>query len=77
MSKIALITGGSRGLGRDGALHLADHGTDVIITYHSQRESADEVVRAIEAKGRKAVALRLDVGEVGSFAGFVGELVVS
>ena len=74
MSKIALITGGSRGLGRDGALHLADHGTDVVITYHSQREAADEVVRAIEAKGRKAVALRLDVGEVGSFAGFVGEL---
>jgi NAD(P)-dependent dehydrogenase (short-subunit alcohol dehydrogenase family) len=73
-SKLALITGGSRGLGRDGALHLADRNTDVIVTYRSEREQADEVVRAIEAKGRRAAALRLDVGKVGSFDTFVAEL---
>jgi NAD(P)-dependent dehydrogenase (short-subunit alcohol dehydrogenase family) len=72
--KLALITGGSRGLGRDGALHLADRNTDVIITYHSSREQAEEVVRAIEAKGRRAAALRLDVGNVAAFDGFVAEL---
>lgn len=73
-TKLALITGGSRGLGRDGALHLADRNTDVIITYRSKREQADAVVEAIRAKGRRAVALGLDVGEVGSFDGFVAEL---
>lgn len=73
-NKLALITGGSRGLGRDGALHLADRGTDVILTYRSGREQAEAVVKAIEAKGRKAVALALDVGEVASFEGFAAEL---
>ena len=73
-TKLALITGGSRGLGRDGALHLADRNTDVIITYRSNREQADAVVEAIRAKGRRAVALGLDVGKVGSFDGFVAEL---
>lgn len=73
-TKLALITGGSRGLGRDGALHLADRNTDVIITYRSNREQADAVVEAIRAKGRRAAALGLDVGKVGSFDGFVAEL---
>lgn len=73
-TKLALITGGSRGLGRDAALHLADRGTDVIITYRSGHDEAAAVVRAIEAKGRRALALRLDVGDIGSFAGFVAEL---
>jgi NAD(P)-dependent dehydrogenase (short-subunit alcohol dehydrogenase family) len=73
-TKLALITGGSRGLGRDGALHLADRNTDVIVTYRSGREQAEAVVHAIEAKGRRAAALRLDVGEVASFDGFVAEL---
>lgn len=67
---IAIITGGSRGLGRSMALHLADKGTDVIFTYRSQREAAAAVAREIESKGRRAVALPLDVREVPSFDGF-------
>jgi NAD(P)-dependent dehydrogenase (short-subunit alcohol dehydrogenase family) len=73
-TKLALITGGSRGLGRDGALHLADRNTDVIVTYRSGREQADAVVQAIEAKGRRAAALQLDVGKLAAFDGFVAEL---
>ncbi len=72
--KIALITGGSRGLGRTTALQLADHGADVILTYRTGKAEADEVVAQIEAKGRKAVALLLDVGQAKTFAAFAGEL---
>ena len=68
---IALITGGSRGLGRDMALKLAAQGTDVILTYRSRREEADAVVAAIKAAGRRAVALQLDVGNSKSFDAFV------
>ena len=68
--KIALITGGSRGLGKDMALSLARKGTDVILTYNSKKVEAEEVVAAIEALGRKAVALQLDVAASSSFAGF-------
>lgn len=68
---IAVITGGSRGLGRSMALHLAEKGTDVIFTYRSQRAAADAVVREIEAKGRKAIALVLDVSDIASFDAFV------
>ena len=68
---IALITGGSRGLGRDMALKLAAQGTDVILTYRSRREEADAVVAAIEAAGRRAVALQLDVGDSKGFDAFV------
>lgn len=60
---IALITGGSRGLGRNAALKLAERGTDVILTYRSQREEAEAVVKQIEGLGRRAVALPLDVGD--------------
>lgn len=72
---IALITGGSRGLGRDMALKLAAQGTDVILTYRSRREEADAVVAAIEAVGRRAVALQLDVGDSKSFDAFVAQVV--
>lgn len=74
MTKIALITGGSRGLGRNMALHLADKGRDIILTYHSRQNEADAVVRAIEAKGRKAVMLQLDIARSGSFAEFAGRV---
>ncbi len=67
---IALITGGSRGLGRSMALHLADRGVDVILTYVAKEADAAAVVKAIEGKGRKAVALRLDVGKSDTFAAF-------
>ena len=67
---IALITGGSRGLGRNAALHLAASGSDVILTYRSKRSEADAVVAEIEKLGRRAVALPLDVGVSSSFAAF-------
>ena len=68
--KIALITGGSRGLGRNTAESLARKGVDSVITYNSRADEAKKVVAAIEAEGRKAVALQLDTGDVNSFAGF-------
>lgn len=68
--RIALITGGSRGLGRNTAVNLAAKGTDVIFTYRSNKAEAESAVRAIEALGRKAVALQLDVGDTSSFKGF-------
>src|SRR5690606_12312145 len=66
-SKVAPITGGSRGLGRSMALHLAEKGTDVIFTYRSQAAAAEAVVREIQDEGRNAVGLRLDVGDIASF----------
>jgi NAD(P)-dependent dehydrogenase (short-subunit alcohol dehydrogenase family) len=71
---IALITGGSRGLGRNAALHLARAGTDVIVTWHTGRDAAAAVVAEIEGLGRKAAALHLDVAEAGSFAAFAATL---
>ena len=65
--RIALITGGSRGLGRNAALHLAREGVGVVLTWHSRSESADAVVAEIEGLGGKAVALRLDTGEMRGF----------
>jgi NAD(P)-dependent dehydrogenase (short-subunit alcohol dehydrogenase family) len=59
-NKIALVTGGSRGLGRDMALRLADYGNDVITTYHSRKQDADAVVAEIESKGKKAAVLQYD-----------------
>ncbi|MBT9462470.1 SDR family oxidoreductase [Hydrogenophaga sp.] len=68
--KIALITGASRGLGRNAALKLAAQGTDLIVTWHSQSTEADAVVQAAQALGARAVALRLDVGDSAGFAAF-------
>lgn len=73
-TKIALITGGSRGLGKSAALKLAAQGVDVIVTYRSQEQEAAAVVAAIEAAGRKAAALKLDVSDSGSFAAFSDRL---
>lgn len=73
-TKIALITGSSRGLGRSMALHLADRGVDSIITFRSGEAEAKAVVAAIEAKGRKAVALKLDVADAASFEAFAGRV---
>jgi NAD(P)-dependent dehydrogenase (short-subunit alcohol dehydrogenase family) len=67
---IALITGASRGLGRNAALKLAAKGSDVILTYKSNKAEADAAVAEIQARGRKAVALHLDVSDSKSFAAF-------
>ena len=71
---IALVTGASRGLGRNTALALAENGSDVILTYRSQRAEADAVVAQIEARGRRALALPLDVGDSRSFDAFVAQV---
>jgi NAD(P)-dependent dehydrogenase (short-subunit alcohol dehydrogenase family) len=68
--RIALITGGSRGLGRNAALKLAEQGSDLIVTYKASEAQAHAVVRQIEALGRRAVALQLDVGDSKGFAAF-------
>lgn len=73
-SKITLITGASRGLGRNTALSLARRGGDVVLTYQSRAEDAQAVVAEIQAMGRKAVALQLDTGDVASFAPFADRL---
>jgi NAD(P)-dependent dehydrogenase (short-subunit alcohol dehydrogenase family) len=73
-NKIALITGGSRGLGKNSALHLAKNGADVIITYLSNKVEADKTVAEIEAAGHKAAALQLDTGNVQQFDAFVTSL---
>jgi NAD(P)-dependent dehydrogenase (short-subunit alcohol dehydrogenase family) len=61
-SKAAIITGGSRGLGRNTALGLARRSGDVILTYRAKQQDAETVVREVEAMGRKAAAFQLDTG---------------
>jgi len=73
-NKIALVTGGSRGLGKNAAQHLAKKGIDVILTYRSKKEEAEEVVASIEKLGQKAAALQLDTSIVKSFDGFISQL---
>lgn len=73
-AKIALVTGGSRGLGRDMALRLAQKGNDVIITYNSKADEANDVVSEIQKTGRKAAALQLNVGKSDTFDTFAQQL---
>ncbi len=72
--KIALVTGGSRGLGKSMSVHIAAKGNDVVLTYKSKKADAEEVVKQIEQTGRKAAALALDVSDSKSFDGFVDKL---
>jgi NAD(P)-dependent dehydrogenase (short-subunit alcohol dehydrogenase family) len=72
--KIALVTGGSRGLGKNMALALAKKGNDIILTYNNNQAAADEVVSEITEMGLKAIALQLDAGNVKSFDAFVSEI---
>ena len=74
MTKIALITGASRGLGRNTALNIAREGSDVIITYQSRVEGARAVVAEIVAMGRRAISLQLDVGDVSALKLFAERL---
>src|SRR5713226_1611808 len=73
-TKIALVTGASRGLGRNMAVALAHKGVDVIGTYHSNKAEADATVAAIEALGRKAAMFQLDTGRTAGFAAFAVDL---
>jgi NAD(P)-dependent dehydrogenase (short-subunit alcohol dehydrogenase family) len=73
-TKIALITGASRGLGRNMALVLARKGVDIVGTYHSNKAEAAATQSAIEALGRKAVMFQLDTGKVAGFQTFAVDL---
>ncbi|HLG80182.1 MAG TPA: SDR family oxidoreductase [Bradyrhizobium sp.] len=70
-SKIAIVTGGSRGIGRNAVLCLARRGVRSIFTYNSNRAEADKVVALAAEAGAQAIALQLDTGDVGAFDGFV------
>jgi NAD(P)-dependent dehydrogenase (short-subunit alcohol dehydrogenase family) len=72
--RIALITGGSRGLGRSMALHLARTGTDILVTYRDNDAAARDVVAQVEALGARAAALRLDVADSGTFKAFADDV---
>ncbi|MFC4816106.1 SDR family NAD(P)-dependent oxidoreductase [Flavobacterium sp. GCM10023249] len=74
INKIALVTGGSRGLGKNSALQLAHKGFDVIITYQSQKEEAEKTVSELRSLGRKASLLQLDLSNIPSFDAFAGSL---
>src|SRR5580700_122281 len=68
--KIAIVTGGSRGIGRNTVLSLAERGVRSILTYNSNRAEADKVVALATEAGAPAVALQLDTGDVSTFDGF-------
>ena len=72
--KIAIITGGSRGLGRNTAINLAKRGVDLIFTWRVNEQEAESLIRECKALGRRAAGFRLDTGEVHSFDGFVEEV---
>lgn len=74
-TKTALITGGSRGLGRDMALNLAKKGMDIILTYHSNATAAEEVVREIKKTGQNAKAFQLNTGNPKGFGDFFDQVV--
>ena len=73
-TKIALVTGGSRGLGKNMAIAIAKKGIDVIITYNSKKEEADLVVKEIENLGQKAASLQLNVADTTTFDSFFKEV---
>jgi len=73
-SKIVLVTGGSRGLGKNMAIALAKKGLDVILTYNSKKDEAFEVVKEIENHGQKAAALQLNVSDSKTFESFISEV---
>ncbi|MHA4895605.1 SDR family NAD(P)-dependent oxidoreductase [Pedobacter sp. PWIIR3] len=73
-NKIALVTGGSRGLGRNMAISIAKKGIDLVLTYNTNKEEADKVVAEIKSLGQNAVAFQLDAGDVKSFDNFFKEV---
>ena len=73
-SSIALVTGGSRGLGRSTVEALSRRGVSSILTYNTNRDAADAVVSSVEQVGARAAALQLDTGETSAFPGFADEV---
>lgn len=71
---VAIVTGGSRGLGKNMVQSIAGRGTDVIFTYQSNKDAADELVAEVERMGRRAAALQLDVGDAGTFDAFTEQV---
>ena len=69
--RVAIITGGSRGLGRNTAINLARRGVNILFTYRANQKEADSLIGEVEAIGRKAAAFRLDTGDIHAFDGFV------
>jgi len=74
VSKIAIVTGGSRGLGRSMVLNLARRGVISLFTYNSSSDEAKKVVAEAEAAGAKAIALKLDTGKTASFDAFISDV---
>ncbi len=72
--KIAVITGGSRGLGRNTAINLARRGVDIIFTYRANQQEAESVIREVEAAGRRVKAIHLDAADIRAFDPFVAEV---
>jgi NAD(P)-dependent dehydrogenase (short-subunit alcohol dehydrogenase family) len=68
---IAIVTGGSRGIGSNTVISLAERGVDSILTYNARRDAAEEVVAAVHEAGARAIALQLDTGDLRAFDGFV------
>jgi NAD(P)-dependent dehydrogenase (short-subunit alcohol dehydrogenase family) len=73
-NKVAIITGGSRGLGRNTAINLARRGVDILFTYRVNQKEAESLIREVETMGRKATGFRLDTGDFRAFDGFVAEV---
>ena len=72
--KTAIITGGSRGLGRNTAVNLARRGVDILFTYRASEKEAESLIREVEALGQKAASFALDTGNVHAFNGFVADV---
>lgn len=73
-SKIALVTGGSRGLGRDMVINLAKKGNNIIFTYHSNKAEAEKVVNEVISLGQKAIAYQLDTSKINTFDTFIQQV---
>ena len=74
VSTIAIVTGGSRGLGRNTVLHLAKRGVDSLFTYRANRAEAEKLVGLVAEEGQRAIALPLDTGKVTTFDSFVEQV---
>jgi NAD(P)-dependent dehydrogenase (short-subunit alcohol dehydrogenase family) len=72
--RVAIITGASRGLGRNTSVNLARRGVDVIFTYHAKRQEAEDLVREIEGMGRKAATFQLNTGDTRAFDRFASDV---